>query len=157
VFHVADFAAQIKAFNAKAVKKVDTVIQEATVNIATALVERTPIDTTALRANWQFTVGEPGTEADYELHDLGNATVEAIAEQARAVPAGNVTFIVNNLDYMRTIEYGLYPNPPKKSGGRTVNGFSTQAPGPNPPGAVRGLTAMEWETFVNAAVAKANL
>jgi hypothetical protein len=150
-----DFAAQFRAFRDKTFLDADRIVQEATVNIATALVERTPVDTTALRANWQFTVDEPGTEVDYELHDLGNATVEAIAEQARAVPAGRVTFIVNNLDYIKTIEYGLYPNPPRRPSGRTVNGFSTQAPGPNPPGAVRGLAAIEWAgRFVPDAIAK---
>lgn len=152
---MASFADQIKTFRDKAVLKVDTVVQEATVNIATALVERTPIDETTLRANWQFTEGAPGSEADYTLHDLspgGSDTSAALAEQIREVPAGGVTYVVNNLDYMPVIEYGLYPNPPKSNTGKTINGFSTQAPA-----GVRSVTAIEWETFVKAAIAKASL
>ena len=153
---MADFAAQIRAFRNKAVSRLNAIVQESTVNITTAIIERTPIDTTALRANWQFTVGTPGSEVDYSLRDLspgGSATAAALAEQIRAVPAGNVTYVVNNLPYIRTIEYGLYPSHSRT--GKTVGGFSTQAPGPNPPGAVRGLTAIEWSTnFVPAAVAK---
>ena len=153
---MADFAAQIRAFRNKAVSRLNAIVQESTVNITTAIIERTPIDTTALRANWQFTVGAPGSELDYSLRDLspgGSATSAALAEQIRAVPAGSVTFVVNNLSYIRNIEYGLYPSPSRS--GRTIGGFSTQAPGPNPPGAVRGLTALEWKTnFVPAALAK---
>lgn len=152
-----DFAAQIKAFRDKALLNVNTVVQESTVNIATALVERTPIDTTALRANWQFTVGAPGMEADYALQDLspsGTDTSNALAAQIREIPAGNVTYVINNLSYMEKIEYGLYTNASggKRTSGKTVGGYSTQAPA----GVIK-ITAMEWETFVTAAVNKITL
>ena len=152
---VADFAAQIKAFRDKALLNVDRVVQEATINIATALVERTPIDTTALRANWQFTVGAPGTVADYALEDTspgGEATAAAMATQIREVPAGGITYVVNNLAYMPVIEYGLYTSHHggKRTSSKTINGFSTQAPA-----GVRSITAIEWTTnFVPAAIAK---
>lgn len=148
---MADFAAQIKAFRDKTLRTVDTVVQEATVNVSTALVERTPIDKTALRANWQFTVGSPGGESDYSLRDLspnGSETSGALAEQIRAVPAGGVTYVVNNLDYMLMIEYGLYSSGPRSR--KTINGFSTQAPA-----GVRTVTAIEWPEFVKTAIAKA--
>ena len=147
---MADFAAQIKAFRDKAVGNMDTVVQEATVNVSTALVERTPVDKTPLRANWQFTVDTPGDEADYTLTDLspnGSDTASQLAEQARAVPAGSITYVVNNLTYMPLIEYGLYPTGSRT--GRTINGFSTQAPA-----GVRSVTAIEWPEFVKAAITK---
>lgn len=37
-------------------------------------------------------------------------------------------FISNNLPYITTLEYGGYPNPPKKGTGKTINGYSKQAP-----------------------------
>lgn len=150
-----DFAAQIRAFRDKALANVNTVVQEATVNIATALVERTPIDETTLRANWQFTVGSPGTEADYEHRDEspgGSETAEALSAQIREVPAGGVTYVVNNLVYMPMIEYGLYTDKHgrRRSSGRTIGGYSTQAPA-----GVRGVTAEEWEqVFVAGALAR---
>ncbi len=148
---MSDFAAQIKAFRDKTLRTVDTVVQEATVNIATALVERTPVDKTALRANWQFTADTPGAEVDYSLRDLsmnGESTAGALAAQIRAVSAGHVTYVVNNLPYVLNVEYGLYPSPSRS--GKTINGFSTQAPA-----GVRSVTAIEWPTFVKTAIAKA--
>jgi hypothetical protein len=152
---VADFAAQIKAFRDKALLNVDRVVQEATVGITAALVERTPIDTTALRANWDFAVGAPSSLADYSHTDEspgGEATVATLAAQIREVPAGGVTYVTNGLEYMRQIEYGLYTNihGGKRTSARTIGGYSTQAPA-----GVRGITAIEWTTnFVPAAVAK---
>jgi hypothetical protein len=150
-----DFLSQIRAFRDRAVANMDTVVQEATAGIAAALVERTPVDTTALRANWQFTVGVEGSEADYSLRDLspgGSDTANAMGAQIRSVPAGYKGYITNCLDYMPHIEYGLYTNihGNKRNSGKTVNGFSTQAPS-----GVILITAIEWvESFVNPAIAK---
>ena len=44
-------------------------------------------------------------------------------------PSGDESiYISNNLPYIATLEYGGYPNPPKSGSGKTVNGFSKQAP-----------------------------
>ena len=32
------------------------------------------------------------------------------------------------MPYAATIEFGRYPNPPRRGTGRTIDGFSTQAP-----------------------------
>jgi lysozyme family protein len=37
-------------------------------------------------------------------------------------------YLTNSLPYAMTIEYGGYPNPPKNPTGKTIGGFSTQAP-----------------------------
>jgi len=155
---LADFASQIRAFSDKALANANFVVQEATAGIAAALVERTPIDKTALRANWQFTAGAPGGETDYTLEDHspgGTETASQLAAQIREVPAGGVTFVTNALDYMPLIEYGLYTNihGNKRNSQKTVDGFSTQAPA-----GVIGVTAVEWEEgFVKPAIAKLNV
>jgi hypothetical protein len=41
---------------------------------------------------------------------------------------GQTFYMANSLPYARTVEYGKYPNPPKNPTGKTVNGFSRQAP-----------------------------
>jgi len=152
-----DFAAQVRAFRDKALANVDSVVQEATAGIAAALVERTPIDITTLRANWQFTVGSPSGEDFPEAVDQspgGADTAATLAAEIRQVPAGGVTYIVNNRVYMPHIEYGLYSDKGgRRSSGRTINGFSTQAPA-----GVRGITVIEWEeSFVKPAIAKLSL
>lgn len=151
---MADFAAQIRAFNAKTLRNIDGVVQESTVNITAALVENTPVDTTALRANWRFAVGEASSETDYLAEDHspnGSDTVRVLAEEIRSVPAGGITRVSNALNYMGLIEFGLYTSSSggKRTSYRTVGGFSTQAPA-----GVIGVTAIGWQSFVNAAVGK---
>jgi hypothetical protein len=150
-----DFLSQIKAFRDKALANANEVVQEATVQITAALVARTPIDITTLRANWQFTVGEPSGEDFPDAVDEspdGSDTSTALAQDIRAVSAGRITYIVNNRVYMPHIEYGLYTDRSggKRNSGKTVNGFSTQAPA-----GVRTITAIGWEEdFVKPAIAK---
>lgn len=36
--------------------------------------------------------------------------------------------VVSDAPHAKVVEFGLYPNPPKKGTGKTVDGFSTQAP-----------------------------
>lgn len=151
-----DFAAQIKAFRDKALANVTTVVHDATIGITAALVERTPVDETPLRANWNFGAGTRPESIDESARDDspgGADTVERLAAQIVESPVGGITYVNNAMPYMPTIEYGLYPNPPKRPTGKTVNGFSTQAPA-----GVIGVTAEGWEEeFVKPAIGKLNL
>jgi hypothetical protein len=150
-----DFAVQIKAFRDKALGNVTQVVHDATIGITAALVERTPVDETTLRANWNFGAGVRPEDIDESARDdspEGADTVERLAAQIEESPVGGITYVNNNLPYMPVIEYGLYPNPPKHPTGRTVNGFSSQAPA-----GVIAVTAEGWEEeFVNPAIAKLN-
>jgi hypothetical protein len=153
-----DFASQIRAFRDKALANANFVVQEATAGIATALVARTPIDETTLRANWQFAAGEPPLEDHPEAIDEssgGADTAAVLTAEIREVPAGGITYLRNNRPYMGLIEYGQYTNihGNKRNSQKTINGFSTQAPA-----GVIGVTAVEWEEgFVKPAIAKLNV
>lgn len=126
---------------------VDLVVRKVIFDLATAIVYRTPVDTGRLRGNWQFgdsvipSATLSGTDAG------GAGTLARMAPQINSVKAGGVAFIVNNLPYAVVIEYGLYPNPPKKGTGKTAGGFSTQAP----QGMVR-ITVAEYVSYLNNAV-----
>jgi hypothetical protein len=151
---MADFAAQIRAFQDKVRRNIDIVVQESTAEIAAELVSRTPIDITTLRANWQFTIGAPSGEDFPGAADEspeGSTTAAKLGSEIREVPAGSVTYVVNNRPYMPMIEYGLYTGGTsgKRRSSKTINGFSTQAPA-----GVRDVTAIGWQTFVKNAIAK---
>jgi hypothetical protein len=148
-----DFAAQVKAFRDKALGNIVQVVHGATAGITAALVERTPVDITPLRANWNFGAGTRPDVMDESARDDspgGADTIERLAAQIMESPIGGVTYVNNGLPYMPTIEFGLYPNPPKHPTGKTVDGFSTQATA-----GVIGVTAEGWEEeFVKPAIAK---
>ena len=123
-----------------------------------SIVKKTPVDTGRARANWNVSVGKEDTSVDdasqykNKKKDGGSSkppvklkykNMDSIPE-----PSGDESiFISNNLPYIGTLEYGGYPNPPDKDGGKTVNGFSKQAP----EGMV-GVTLANNEAIFNAAV-----
>jgi hypothetical protein len=84
-------------------------------------------------------------ETTSKATDVGRAAMEAA--KVLDYPVGRKIYMTNALPYIRILEYGGYPNPPKRPTGKTINGFSTQAPG----GMVRISVAEFNEKLVKAA------
>lgn len=130
-----DFAKQIEnELNNELMHNVRTVggavlmLQEAVVN-GTAGLPGTPYDTHKAQSNWFVEIdGESGrVTEDTDKANLYFAQSEVVTALGRKTPPRYFS-LFNNLPYIRHLEFGLYPNPPKTKTGRTVNGFSTQAP-----------------------------
>ena len=121
-------------------------IKEVRKNYAFALyssiVKKTPVDTGRARANWNVSVGSP------DLSTTEDTRKTPKSKDKIPDPNGDESiFISNNLPYITKLEYGGYPNPPKKGSGKTVNGYSKQAP----EGMV-GVTLANNQNIFNAAV-----
>ena len=121
-------------------------IKEVRKNYAFALyssiVKKTPVDTGRARANWNVSVGSP------DLSTTEDTRKTPKSKDKMPDPNGDESiFISNNLPYITKLEYGGYPNPPKKGSGKTVNGYSKQAP----EGMV-GVTLANNQNIFNAAV-----
>lgn len=140
---MSNFAAQVRAFSQKAVDRVDVVVQDITTQVAASLIEKTPVDTGELRANWQFGLMVPAATIVGVFDQDGSNTLSGLKAEIKATKAGGFTYLVNNLPYMPVVEYGHYPNPPKRGTGKTINGFSTQAPA-----GVRDITVIEAPTYI---------
>ena len=107
-----------------------------------SIVKKTPVDTGRARANWNVSVGSPDTST------TENTTTTPMSKSKMPDPKGDESiFISNNLPYITTLEYGGFPNPPKKDGGKTVNGFSKQAPN-----GMVGVTLANNEAIFDSAV-----
>ncbi|MCR5699655.1 MAG: HK97 gp10 family phage protein [Treponemataceae bacterium] len=107
-----------------------------------SIVKKTPYDTGRARANWNVSVGSP----DKSETESGRKTPKS--KDKMPDPKGDESiYISNNLPYITTLEYGGFPKKPEKDGGKTVNGFSKQAP----EGMV-GVTLANSEQIFNAAV-----
>lgn len=107
-----------------------------------SIVKKTPVDTGRARANWNVSVGSPDistTEETRKSPKPKDSMPDANGDES--------IFISNNLPYITTLEYGGFPNPPKKDGGKTVNGYSKQAPN-----GMVGVTLANNENIFNAAV-----
>jgi hypothetical protein len=139
------FALDVSRMIEKAKKDAEKVSAQIIMDVHAAVVLKTPVDTGRARANWFTTIGAPSS------YSTSDADPSAMEEDLHSVLAsfriGDDVYIVNNLPYINVLEYGLFPNPPKAGTGKTVGGFSTQAPA----GMVR-VTVSEFQDIVNKAM-----
>lgn len=80
------------------------------IELFTAVVKDTPVDTGRLRGNWQATVHQKATG------QLGDRPESAVISEimANTGKAADTSYLTNNLPYAPVVEYGQYPNPPEK-------------------------------------------
>ena len=119
----------------KYAKKKKVEIKKVRKNYAFALyssiVKKTPVDTGRARGNWNITVGHDDT-----LPKENTVPQFKSVEEVPKVEGDETIYISNNLPYITKLEYGGYPNPPKKGSGKTINGYSKQAP--------EGMVGVTW-------------
>lgn len=141
------FSAEVNAWALKTKGGLNTNLKKVLIDMSASIVAMSPVDTGRFRANWQYGFGvAPAGKID--ATDVGGAqgsnTAATLAEDIlKQTNYAGVHFIVNNLDYAQVLEFGLYPDPPKHGTGKTVGGYSKQAPG----GMVR-ITAQRWDEFI---------
>lgn len=114
------FTLDISKFVAKTKIKAETVVRRIAFDSFSRVIRRTPVDTGRARANWQVALGflpQGQTLA-------GSATFGNLSNYK----LGDVIFLANNVPYIGVLEYGGYPKSPKGGAGKTIGGFSTQAP-----------------------------
>ncbi|SSY81044.1 hypothetical protein [Alysiella crassa] len=145
-----DFNIQIKNLLDKHLENNVRVVGYAVLSLQRMIVDGThglpgtPYDTNAAASNWFVDVDT----ANYRVSDdttrrnLGMANALIATAIGQSNPP-NYFSLHNSLPYIKTLEYGLYPNPPKKGTGKTINGFSTQAP----QGFFR-IALQKWEKLV---------
>jgi 2-keto-4-pentenoate hydratase len=143
---VSTFSIQLAQLAAKVKADLDTTVRKSTLQVFSAVVQKTPVDTGRARANWNVSRGAPDATT---TESTNQARGQEEAAKALNEPAGGVVYLANGLPYIRTLEYGGYPNPPKKGKGKTAGGFSKQAPA----GMVR-TTAAEFDEHVRKVIAK---
>ena len=105
-----------------------------------------PVDTGRFRANTNVSYGTPDTTV---TNSTDQTRAQRELDKVMTLPICGVMYITNALPYARTLEYGLYPNPPKTPTGKTVNGYSKQTP----QGMFR-ISAMRFNDYVQRAISK---
>jgi hypothetical protein len=153
----------------QAMKKKTLILKEAVKNLSDELVDQTPVyfeelpGSGNMKANWRFGVNGVNTAFDENISDLeGGSTKSALRSdiQSSQVKDNDTLYITNtgNAWKLRSIEFGLYPNPPRLGSWnpvtkayeiRSEGGFSKQAPG-----GIVSITALRWSEFVSDAMAK---
>ncbi|WP_288061385.1 HK97 gp10 family phage protein [Rodentibacter caecimuris] len=109
------FSADIGKFIRTVEQKADVVMRKTALELLTKVQAKTPVDSGQLRASWTSAINALPTSYDGQV-------------DVATVKFGDTWFLGTNKPYAPQLEYGLYPNPPKSKSGKTVNGFSKQAP-----------------------------
>lgn len=97
------FAADVATFAKKANASVDAVVRKVTFDLFFDVVQRTPVDTGRLKANWQASQNTPVRGTLTSTDKDGNKTMVAISGAIGG--AGSVTYLANNLPYAHRIEF----------------------------------------------------
>lgn len=124
------FSLNIQRFVDKANGNLDLVVRKISLELFHRVIVKSPVDIGRFKGNWQVAIGSipAGT---LELNDKsGTATISRVTAATLALKAGDLIYLVNNLEYARALEYG----------------HSKQAPA----GMVR-LTLSEFQGVVNRA------
>lgn len=91
----------------------------------TSVIKKTPIKTGRARGNWSASIGEYSHSFNFEMSDKTGATTTSKAVSvANQSEAGNVTYLVNNLPYIRPLEYGSSKQAPQGMVRLTVEEYS---------------------------------
>lgn len=107
------FSLSVKQFVDDTKKEMERVTAETADELLATVTDRTPIDEGNAKASWHM-----------DQYD-------------------NRYRIYNTASYFYVLEFGLFPNPPKQGTGKTVGGYSTQAPQ-----GIVGITVAEFPQIV---------
>lgn len=159
------FADDIKKFAKKAIDNAETIIIETRTELSKRIIDRTPHDTInpgdggQAKANWNASIGSKDISVSSNTDKTGDNT-KLKAEQVANTNITDDFYLSNSLPYIAVLEYGGYPNPPKKGTYLTSkqskdgksgpgyykfsqNGYSAKAPN----GMVR-ITVAEFDDIV---------
>jgi len=119
-----DMDAMIKRIGLKA----DTIMRKIALDLFLAVIIKTPVDSGMARGNWQFSTGAPATAPITRADQAGTTVVADVTNKIPGWDTKKSIFLSNSLPYIRTLEYGFFPTSPRKGEGKTIGGFSRQAP-----------------------------
>ena len=113
------FESDMKNWIKKVKDNVETVVVETRFECSDRIINTTPYDTIVpeeggtAKANWNASIGN----ADESTTSARDKTGDKTKQKAHRIASGNISkdfYLTNSLAYIGVLEYGGYPNPPKK-------------------------------------------
>lgn len=103
------FADDIQAFADKTEQKLEDTVVAVIFKLNESIIEATPVDTGRARGGWVASLGSPSSAKGGSASGA-KSRADSVAKKA----GGKIYYLTNNVVYIRVLEYGEYPNPPKK-------------------------------------------
>jgi hypothetical protein len=120
--NVATLGIDIDRIINKAKENGAAVARKVALELQAKVIEKSPVDKGFLRANWNVSLNLMDT-AEYSSDISGSTAIARGVGELFSFKVGDSIFITNNLPYVGKLEFGLYGDGEKTSGG-----FSKQAP-----------------------------
>jgi hypothetical protein len=143
---MSQWSVNLKNYAAAKKRNIKNVRRVFVFNAYSSVVRRTPVDTGRARGNWNVSLNQPDNTTGNKER-IRSMNFKSLPE----AQGDESYFITNNLPYITKLEDGGYPNPPKKPTGKTVNGYSRQAPN-----GMVAVTIAEVDNLFSAAVREAD-
>jgi len=118
-----------KEITDKVLKDVETVIRVTGLEAFSRIIKMTPVESGRARGNWQVSFDKPKSNVLNTKDKTGSKSITKASTTLGkfSILSHKGIYLTNNIPYIQKLEYGWYPNPPKKGTGKTVGGFSKQA------------------------------
>jgi len=103
---LAQFNREIDAFARKIPDRATVLQKKVALEALRRLVSKTPVKTGRARGNWQVTIGDPASGQVERLDINGAETIKEGVAAIADLPAYQLVWISNNVDYIERLEHG---------------------------------------------------
>lgn len=159
------FELQLKEFENMTAEKSEKLFRKVCFDLSSSIIRDVPVDEGRAKGSFfpdidNISIQENG---ENDTDKSGNKSISRVKSKTNTLQLGSYFSLTSNLDYITTLEFGLYPNPVKNGTPYQIadrdgfitetgfvklseNGFSKKAPA----GFV-GINVMRFQNFVNQA------
>ena len=159
------FELQLKEFENMTAEKSEKLFRKVCFDLSSSIIRDVPVDEGRAKGSFfpdidNISIQENG---ENDTDKSGNKSISRVKSKTNSLQLGSYFSLTSNLDYITTLEFGLYPNPVKNGTPYQIadrdgfitetgfvklseNGFSKKAPA----GFV-GINIMRFQNFVNQA------
>ena len=159
------FELQLKEFENMTAEKSEKLFRKVCFDLSSSVIRDIPVDEGRAKGSFFPEINQISNEENGEkdTDKSGRKSISKVKSKTNSLQLGNYFSLTSNLDYIATLEFGLYPNPVKNGTPYQIadrdgfitetgfvklseNGFSKKAPA----GFV-GINVMRFQNFVNQA------
>ena len=102
-----EFGISLRKFGVNTIEQADIVARKIIIDLFSAVVLDTPVDTGRAIGNWYPSLNAPSPEVDFTIADRsGQLSLDRIHPIAQAFEFGNSAWLTNNLPYILALENG---------------------------------------------------
>lgn len=128
---MANFSDDLERFTKKALTRAETIHRKVGIEVASAVIRKTPVDTGRARANWLPSLGYSRDDTKETFDKSGQVAVGAATQTFSGAKLEQTLWLSNNLPYIQRLE----------------TGYSKQAPA-----GMVAVTIAEWQGIVGRVV-----